>query len=132
MLDMKKQVLCMDIGGTNIRTGIVDEDFGVQGFTVADSSIIFTGDGSIDNLKAFIKQYVQHNFIDSPPAVISLGLPATIDREGQYIISAPNVKGINNIHIVNIFEEKFNVPVFINKDVNMILRYDMHALDLKS
>jgi len=131
-MSLNEQILCMDIGGTNIRTGLVDRSLNISGFTIVDSQSILTGESSFDNLKGFIGKYISQYMKGSLPAAISLGFPATIDKAKRSVLSAPNVKGLNNIPIVDLLIKEFNIPVFIDRDVNMCICYDMHELNLDS
>lgn len=129
---MEEWILCMDIGGTNIRAGMIDRDFNLSGFVLADSPSILTGEASFTNLSNFIRRYIQEHAGNSYPIAISLGFPATIDKAKKCVVSAPNVNGINNIPIVDLLQKEYNIPVFIDRDVNMCVCYDMYKLNLES
>ena len=131
-MSMDEFILCMDIGGTNIRAGMVDKNFDICEFRMVDSPSILTGDESITNLKAFIRDYIKGCASPIHPMAISLGFPATIDKDKRFVVSAPNVKGINNIPIVDLLQEEYDIPVFIDRDVNMNICYDIRKLNLKS
>lgn len=56
---MNHCILSMDIGGTNIRAGMIDKNYEVHGFVVVDSTAILTGDDSVKNLTGFIKSCIR-------------------------------------------------------------------------
>lgn len=130
---MGRWILGMDIGGTNIRIGKIDERYKISDFVKVKSKAILTGDESLSNLIELLDMYLgRHADKSKYPSAISIGFPATVDREKRYVVSGPNVKGIDKIRIVDIFTEKYKCPVFIDKDVNMLVSYDIHELGIKS
>lgn len=132
MICLNKWVLCMDIGGTNIRVGMVDEGYDLDSFIITNSVSILNGKESVKNLIELIKRYIKKYAADRYPIAISMGFPATLDKNKKIILSAPNVKGIDNTSIVDILQKEFEVPTFINKDVNMLVHFDIFKLNLKS
>lgn len=123
-------VVGLDIGGTNCRIGIVDINNKLY-----DPQICLTADlqkeGRIlDALGHFIIEYIRNKKADFDIQAISMGFPSTIDKERKTLLSTPNINGLNNIPIVSIYEEMFNLPVFINRDVNILMYHDISYLKI--
>lgn len=129
---MDRWVLGMDIGGTNIRIGKIDQKYKISEFVNVKSKALLTGEKSLQNLMDLVDSYMERYAKSSYPTAISIGFPATVDKEKKYVVSGPNVKGIDKIQIVDIFSQRYNCPVFIDKDVNMLVSYDMHQLGIRS
>ncbi|HOB19875.1 MAG TPA: allose kinase [Candidatus Atribacteria bacterium] len=132
MNSLNQWILCMDIGGTNIRTGMVNKEYRVENFVITDSQSILDGISSTENLSRYIRDYIERNAGFGKPLAISLGFPATIDKEKKYVVSAPNVKGVDSIPIVDILQKEHGIPVFLDRDVNMLISNDMYDLKLET
>lgn len=51
---------------------------------------------------------------------IGLGLPGNIDEKNGISVHIERIKNWNDIHIKDILEEKFHVPVYIKNDVHLL------------
>ena len=119
-------VLGIDVGGTNIRAGLVDTQFGLHEFKMEKTANITAGGNTVENLIELVKKYLAEHAEGRQVVGISIGFPSTIDKSRRVILSTPNVAGLNNLNIVDVMEEKVGIPTFINKDVNMLMLFDMH------
>ena len=115
-------IIGIDIGGTNSRIGGLDNNDKIVNFRkVAVKDVLKSGDVLLD-----IKNMIIDNFDINTIEAISIGIPGTIDINRKVIVQVPNVKGMNNLNIVEYLNSEFNVPVFIEKDVNMLVQYDLN------
>ncbi|MGB2759756.1 MAG: ROK family protein [Maribacter stanieri] len=108
----KKEILGVDIGGTNIKIGKV-----VNGVVLQKCKIPVNRDDleqvTLDNLYKGLKDLMT----DSVQA-IGIGVPAVVDIESGTIFDVQNIPSWTNVALKNLVEEKFNVPVYINNDAN--------------
>lgn len=121
----KKCVVGLDIGGTYCRIGLVDADNKLYHpqFT---STVELQKSGSFaEELKNFTAIYINNYQYDFDIRAISIGFPSTIDRDRRVILSTPNIKALNDIPIVSIYEKEFEIPIYINRDVNMLMFHDL-------
>lgn len=121
-----KYILGIDIGGTNIRAGLVDVDYQLSNFVIESSTQIMNPNHAAKKLILFIKRFIEEQAKDKKIAAISIGFPSTIDKNRKKILSTPNILGFNNINIVDELEEGLQIKTFINKDVNMLMLFDMY------
>lgn len=127
---MKKEVIiCLDIGGTNLRMGLVDREY-----NLAEPRFISTAQvadaGFTQGLIRALREYGAEIGGEYRIAAICLGVPATVDKARRVVLQAPNVPGIDNCPIAEILEGAMGVPVYLEKDVNLLLTYDLHTLNL--
>lgn len=126
---MKDAIICLDIGGTNLRIGLVDRDF-----TLSDVQMISTAkmaaDGFVSALAQVITIYREAVSDRFRIRAVCLGVPATVDKARKVVLQAPNVPGLDNQPIVAILENELQIPVFLEKDVNLLLTYDLMDLNL--
>ncbi|SFL48581.1 allose kinase [Halanaerobium salsuginis] len=105
-------ILGIDIGGTNIRLALVDKELKLSNEFITE----------IANLKKdFIKgilKIIRENFAEDIKAVI-FGIPGIVNK--NKIISCPNVIELEKANLKIELEKKLKVPVYIEKDVNLIM-----------
>lgn len=65
-----------------------------------------------------------------PVDAISIGFPSTLDHDRRVVVSTPNLKGLNNCPIVSLLTEAFDLPVYIERDVNLLAFQDMADLGI--
>ncbi len=112
------KIIGLDLGGTFIKTGVVDEKGKIlskkeiptpQG--QGREKILETMAESIDY---FLQSYPKKEFLG-----IGIGTPGLVDEDGKVFL-APNLPDWNNLNLKKIFEEKFSIPVKVENDVNAI------------
>ncbi len=119
---MKNLVLGIDVGGTNVKFGIVD----LQGKILARSVISTKSYNRNKNelitaIFAAIESLLKHNHISIKDlSGIGIGLPGEINPYKGLVIFLPNIPGWENVPLQSIFEKKFGIPVLIDNDANMI------------
>lgn len=122
-----KYVLGMDIGGTNVRMGLIDDAYTLHRFTRVSTENVFTNDQPGKGLSSIINNYLQENDAKEDVTSISIGFPSTLDKERKTILSTPNIPILQNIPIVNLISEEIDLPIYINRDVNLLMFYDLHT-----
>lgn len=119
---MKNLVLGIDVGGTNVKLGIVD----ARGRILARSAMPTKSYNRNKNdlIRAIFAQI--HTLLkDSKISLtrllgIGIGLPGAVDPFKGLVIFLPNVPGWHNVFLRKIFEKEFRLPTILENDVNMI------------
>lgn len=115
----------IDIGGTNIRIGLVDEGNGLSHFESVPQAEILKGDAP-QRLAEFIGQYVRRHNAEKRVAAVCAAFPAAVDKERATVLNAPNIVGFNGVNVKAVLSEKLGYPVYIEKDTNALLFYDLY------
>ena len=106
------KVLGIDIGGTNIRVGLVEDNV-----VVRIESLKIKKDGSeteiIDDLNLLIGQFLNEK-IDG----IGIGVPSLVDPEKGIVYDATNIPAWKKVHLKEQIEAKNGIPVYVNNDAN--------------
>jgi len=123
-------VLGVDIGGTHIRAGLVDNCFQLSDFVIHSSPSILA-DQPMANIIAFIRDYCARHLEHQLPLAISIGFPSTLSKDRQMLLNTPNIGGLNQIPVVRELKAAFQTEILINRDVNLLVYYDMHVLDIE-
>lgn len=103
--------LCFDIGGTSIKYTVIEND------KIGKINKIPTRKTKTENyiLKDIIKICENYKEIDS----IGVCTAGVIDSNlGEIIFSGPTIPGYTGTKIKKSIEEKFNIPCFVENDVN--------------
>ncbi len=102
----------IDLGGTNVRIGLVENGEIVKKIvkpTPADQPEAVV----IDYISGLIEELMS-------PAVkgIGIGVPSVVDGEKGIVYNVANIPAWKEVHLKDILEKRFNVPVFVNNDSN--------------
>lgn len=128
MTDMGKSIIGIDIGGTNFRIGAVGETNAVSDFRKVPVGQVFGSDDPLSDLVAYLNDYCA----DKNVACVSIGFPATLDRNRQTVLQAPNIPFMENLPVVQVLEAELKVPVLIERDVTMALCHDCEIYEISS
>ena len=121
-------IIGIDVGGTNFRIGALDNEFNIHNFSKIYVKDILKSDDALFDIECAIENYFSDIKIDA----ISIGIPGTLDVERKTIVQVPNIKGMDNLNAVEYLQSKFNVPVYLEKDVNMIINYDIYKNNINT
>ncbi len=128
---MKKYVIGIDIGGTNFRMGMVTKDGELSNFIKMPSSTLSTGQ-VINTLAERISDYINQFDAQEDVEAVAIGIPSIVSKDKKILYSTPNLGGLDNINIPDPLSALLGVPVFIDRDVNFLLQYDIGHLNLNS
>lgn len=123
---MSKQYLCLDIGGTNTRIGVVSDGLGVTASAI-ESTPALARDGIGAGLQGLVAAWAARvGAIDG----VAVGVPATVDAACRTVLQAPNVTGLSGLALADLLEEVVDAAVLVEKDVNLLVLSDIHDLGI--
>ena len=110
-----KKYIGVDLGGTNVRAAIVDEEgnvlvqkkspsYGTEGVEKVMSTII-----------SLIKTLPEYETCSG----IGVGVPGPCDQKTGSMVMSTNLPGFAGYSIANRLKEEFNMPAFIDNDANV-------------
>lgn len=107
-----ENIIGIDLGGTNIRGGIVSEN--------KLSAIISQKINGQRAEKEVLEQFFSFSDKLINPAVtaIGIGVPGLADVANGMVYDVVNIPSWKEVPLRKIMEEKYRVPVFINNDAN--------------
>ncbi|HBR14464.1 MAG TPA: hypothetical protein DD723_02840 [Candidatus Omnitrophica bacterium] len=119
---MKNLTIGVDVGGTNIKLGLVDSSGKIR-----DRSFLETKSYSSDKGKlisaladAVLNLLGKNKLTQADVLGVGLGLPGLIDPVRGIVHVLPNIPGWHNVPIKALLEKKTGIPTFIENDVNLI------------
>ena len=125
-------IIGMDIGGTNCRIAVVNKELSIEKLKVIDSRKIFCSENSPNNLVEVINEYITSELNSIKPDLIAIGFPSVVDKDRKKLTSTTNLKGLTNIDIVSLIEDKLGIKTIIEHDAYYLLAYDIKKFKLKN
>lgn len=126
-----KRIVGVDIGGTYLRIGMVDGDLHLSSFQKLKADRVLNESSFSKSLADFLRSYIaEQNAAGLTVSAVSLGVPSVVDLKKRRVISSPNIPGFDNLPLADFLESRLAVPVYMDRDVNMIFRYDQLRLRL--
>jgi len=108
----QKNIIGVDLGGTNIRAGkIVGQEI-----TLIKSSPTPSQEPEEVVTEAICA--VIDQCIDEHTQSIGVGVPSVVDVENGIVYDVVNIPSWKEVHLKEILEKKYKVPVYINNDAN--------------
>jgi glucokinase len=110
----KVKMIGVDLGGTNLRAGVVDS----SGQILIEKSIRTEAEKGyeyvIGKIRNLIMEVKQHHEVKS----IGIGSPGPLDPYKGVILSPPNLPGWDEIPLIDILKREIDVPIFLDNDAN--------------
>ena len=126
MKDMdEKFFLCVEIGGTNLRYGVVTKDYTLKQFDKIPSKGLSDARDKGDYLKQLLDPVLEENGGVSNFMCISLSLASLMNRDRTICYNSPNIQGFDNLPLKAILENLWGLPVIMERDVNTSLLYNL-------
>lgn len=112
MENMNNIIVGVDVGGTNMRAGLVA--YGrLKQIESCKISNAHDEQRTIDQLLELIAKLV-----DNKTAAIGIGVPSVVDIENGIVYDTANIPSWKAVPLRDILHKAFKIPVFINNDAN--------------
>ncbi|MDU1891078.1 MAG: ROK family protein [Dysgonomonas sp.] len=110
----------IDLGGTNVRMGIVDNGTVIR--KIAEPCKANEPEEVVVNqLKDMIRQLITPE-IES----IGIGVPSVVDAQRGIVYNVMNIPSWKKVHLKDILEQEFKIPVSVNNDCNCFALGEYH------
>lgn len=104
--------IAIDLGGTNMRIGLVD-----NGVLVHKECVDCPAQASQQEVMLCLENLIERNM--SPQVCgIGIGVPSVVDSEHGIVYNVANISSWKRVELRKELEAKFKIPVFINNDSN--------------
>ncbi|HKJ81998.1 MAG TPA: ROK family protein [Ignavibacteriaceae bacterium] len=124
MTKQYKHAIGVDIGGTNIKLGIISN----SGKIVKKTMVKTMGDGGprvvVSQLKKGINGLLQKNKLKI--SGIGIGCAGTVIQSKGIVVNPPNLPGWGRVGLGNIIKKEFGLSVFLDNDANAAAIGEMH------
>ena len=118
-----------------LMRGLADNGIGVIVVTaferLSTREVFQSGCDPVEKLACGIREYCGRHLGGVLPVAVSIGFPSTINRACTVVVQTPNIRCIPDYFpVVEKLGQALGVPVFINRDVNNLLLFDLEDLDV--
>jgi glucokinase len=105
----------VDLGGTKIKVGLVNE-----GLILEQSTALLL---QKDSLSLTLKQLIEliRPHVSENIGTIGIGVPSVVDTERGIVYNVTNIPSWVKVALKEILEDEFNLPTFVNNDVNCFM-----------
>jgi glucokinase len=120
---MKKHYIGCDLGGTNLRAGVVDPDTGEVLYFETVPTLAREGhDAVMARMAALFESVITHSgFQKSDIGGIGIGVPGVLDLDRGLVIFLPNLPGTwPNVPLRDTIQNHTGLPVWLLNDVRAI------------
>lgn len=104
--------LAIDLGGTNVRIGIIKEGTVIDKIVRPCPSTLSYMEGV-----AYLVSLIE-TMISPEVKSIGIGVPSVVDATRGIVYNVVNIPSWKEVPLKDILEEKFHIPVFVNNDAN--------------
>ncbi|AYG69304.1 MULTISPECIES: ROK family protein [unclassified Rhizobium] len=114
---MKKVALAFDLGGTELRAALVDDEGCLLSFS-AVSTHAAGGPTAVIQQIELLAATVLAQTPDLSPIGIGIGAPGPLDPEAGIVIAAPTLVGWHEVPLADILSSRLQLPVRLENDAN--------------
>ena len=118
---MKNNLIGVDIGGTNIRCGVVSKDKKLVSCKEKKIKNKFSKKSIINQLTSVLDEYYSRDIKG-----IGIGVPALVNLKKGIFYEADNLPGLGIVPLKKILEKRYKIPVLINNDANCFALAEKH------
>lgn len=105
----------IDIGGTNIKYGVIDENGNILETSERPTEAYKGGLSIMDKVKEIVYS-LKENYKIEGICVSTAGM--VCPKEGKILYAGPTIPNYIGVEIKKILEEEFNIPCMVENDVN--------------
>ena len=133
---MKHTIIGLDIGGTNLRIGAVNENKEIIVSRIMDSDTVSKAERPLEKLSLIIQAFIDENHLGEISAV-SIGLASSVANDFETVICTTNMRNdrgepvFENTNVAAYLRDKMGIPVYVNNDTSNILLYDVYKKKLE-
>ena len=121
-------ILGIDLGGTNLCLGLVDNGKVISMTSVSSFDRSFTLEQTLE----YLADQISAVFTEGVEK-IGIGVPSVVDVNKGIVYDAANIPSWKEVHLKEFLEDRFGVPVFVNNDANCYAMgaYGLYPADAK-
>lgn len=110
-----KHYIGIDLGGTNVRAAMVNENGEVLQIVKEATEINLGTSHVMEKLKNMIRQLDGYEKVSG----IGLGVPGPVDIKNGVMVLSSNLPGFKGYPIAQEIQDTFNIPTYIDNDANV-------------
>lgn len=117
----------VDVGGTNVRWGLLDEAGRLSALRKRPRQEVLP-DEDPARLGDVLRDYARE--LGAAVTAVGIGIPGTLSRDCRTVLKVPNVPALDGLALAALLEARLELPVKLENDTVMLLTGDLHRLGL--
>ncbi|MFH1201278.1 MAG: ROK family protein [Candidatus Omnitrophota bacterium] len=119
-------VIGIDIGGTNIKVGLINKDKIIHKF-VLKTSLYPKKSDLIKAVFSSIDKVLRNNCLEKKDILgIGIGLPGAIDYKRGIVHYLPNIPGWKDVPLARLIRNHLGISTYIDNDVNLMALAELY------
>lgn len=114
--------LGVDLGGTAIKSGLVDQDGQVWFPETSPTDTVGGADAVLDALTDACQRQLARAHVSA----VGIGMPGTVDTERGVLVRASNLP-LSHFPLTQVLSQRLNLPVYLENDANCALYGEIFA-----
>ncbi|MFA5144942.1 MAG: ROK family protein [Candidatus Omnitrophota bacterium] len=116
-----KFIIAIDLGGTNLKTAVLDLKYKIIGKRVLSTRQFRNKEDLILAIARSVDMFTEGGKLRKNDILgIGLGLPGPIDEKSGIVHFFPNIPGWKEVKLKKILERKLGLPVFLDNDAKLM------------
>src|SRR5438270_3881398 len=115
-----KTVIGIDIGGTNIRAGVINH-FRIEDLATKE----INSNGTVDEVFNELIN-VTDSVMNGDVKAIGIGVPSVVDINAGIVYDVQNIPSWKEVAIAQRMSDQYNLPVLVNNDANCFALGEYH------
>lgn len=118
---MSKLAIGLDIGGTDIKAGLVDVHGKILLSDSQKTGADLSREAVFGNIKTVVTRLLEHRNLNKHEILgIGVGTPGLPDKNGKILSGASNIKGWNGAPLGDFLRKTFSMDVIVENDVTAL------------
>jgi glucokinase len=117
--DGEDTFLALDIGGTNVKSGLISRRGEILVFKSFPTNEAGSPYELIELITERIKELYNESATQKHPKALAIGAPGWIKPKEGLVVLAPNIPGWKNIPITHLMSQALDMPAVLENDANL-------------
>ncbi|MBR5555104.1 ROK family protein [bacterium] len=115
---MAKNRIGIDVGGTNVKLALVNENGQIVYSNSVPTRAEMGYEFTVNNIKQAIYELLKETKLEAKDIQgIGFGFPGQVDYKAGIVRNAPNIPGWVEVPIAKLIEDEFHIPTRVDNDV---------------
>jgi glucokinase len=118
---VKKYIIAIDLGGTNLKCALLDNHLKIKAKTSFNTKSFNNQQKLIQGICDAVESFILNQKLRRASILgVGIGLPGPVDTLGGIVHSLTNIPGWKEVKLKKILEEKTGLAVFIDNDAKLM------------
>jgi len=116
---MHKYAIGINVGGTNIKVGLFDQDMNLVKHLQSLTDKELEADKMMDLLASMVRQLLaENNLTTADVRGVGAAFPSFIDQEKGIVVETTNIISLNDLPVRDMLQERLGLPVWLENNAN--------------